>query len=98
VFVVGWVDMDGEDLKILGSPIERYWSIKEDLDRVGFLGRILDRIFDRTRFGFGHKGLLTVGLNKTNLTRLELVPTLFGFLTTWFLARLDRVFSWAWGS
>jgi hypothetical protein len=23
VFVVGWVDMDGEGLKIIGSPIER---------------------------------------------------------------------------
>jgi hypothetical protein len=58
VFVVGWVDMDGEDLKILGSSIERYYSIKEDLDRVGFLGRILDKILDRTRFGSGHWGAL----------------------------------------
>jgi len=46
VFVVGWVNMDGKDLKILGSPIKRYCSIKEDPDRVGFLGRIFDRIFD----------------------------------------------------
>jgi hypothetical protein len=58
VFVVGWVDMDGEDLKIIGSPIERYCSIKEDPDMVGFLGRILDRIPDMTRFGFGHHGVL----------------------------------------
>jgi hypothetical protein len=58
VFVVGWVDMDGEDLKILGSSIERYYSIKEDLDRVGFLGRILDKILDRTTFGSGHWGAL----------------------------------------
>ncbi len=50
--------MDGEDLKILGSSIERYYSIKEDLDRVGFLGRILDKILDRTRFGSGHWGAL----------------------------------------
>jgi hypothetical protein len=58
VFVVGWVDMDGEDLKILSNPIERYNSIKEDPDRVGFLGRIFDRILDKTRFGFGHRGAL----------------------------------------
>jgi len=58
VFVVSWVDVDGENLKILGSPIERYYSIKEDPDRVGFLGRILDKIFDKTRFGFGHRGAL----------------------------------------
>jgi len=38
-FVVGWVDMDGEDLKILSSPIERDNSINKDMDRVGFLGR-----------------------------------------------------------
>jgi hypothetical protein len=50
--------MDGEDLKILSSSIERYGSIKEDPDRVGFLGRILDRILDRTRFGSGHRGVL----------------------------------------
>jgi len=42
--------MDGEDLKILSSPIERDNFINEDLDRVGFLGRILDKILDRTRF------------------------------------------------
>jgi len=42
--------MDGEDLKILSSPIERDSSINEDLDRVGFLGRILNKVFDRTRF------------------------------------------------
>jgi hypothetical protein len=58
VFVVGWVDMDGEDLKILSSPIKRYGSIKENSDRVGFLGRIFDRILDRTRFGSGHRGVL----------------------------------------
>jgi hypothetical protein len=53
VFVVGWVDMDGEDLKILGGSIKRHYSIKEDPDRV-----ILDRIIDRTRFGSGHRGAL----------------------------------------
>jgi hypothetical protein len=58
VFVVGCVDMDGEDLKILNSPIERYGSIKEDPNMVGFLGRILDKILDGTRFGFGHQGVL----------------------------------------
>jgi len=58
VFVVSWVDMDGEDLKILGSPIKRYYSIKEDPDRVGFLGRIFDRILDRTRFSSSHRGAL----------------------------------------
>jgi hypothetical protein len=58
VLVVGWVDMDVEDLKILSSSIERYSSINEDLDRVGFLGRILDKILDRTRFSSGHRGVL----------------------------------------
>jgi len=58
VFVVGWVDMDGEDLKILSSPIERDSSINEDSDRVGFLGRILDKILDRTRFSADHWGVL----------------------------------------
>jgi hypothetical protein len=57
VFVVGWVDMDGEDLKILSSPIERDSSINEDPDRVGFLGRILDKILDRTRFSVDHWGV-----------------------------------------
>jgi len=46
--------MDGEDLKILGNLIERYYSIKEYPDRVGFLGRIIDRILDMTTFGSGH--------------------------------------------
>ncbi len=32
------------------------------------------------------------------MRKLELVPTLFGFLTTGFLAGLDKVFFWAWGS
>ncbi len=58
VFVVGWVDMDGEDLKILSSPIERDSSINEDPDRVGFLGRILNKILDRTRFISDHQGVL----------------------------------------
>jgi hypothetical protein len=53
-FVVGWVDMDSEDLKILNSSIERDSSIDENLDRVGFLGKILDKILDRTRFSFNH--------------------------------------------
>jgi len=35
---------------------------------------------------------LTTGLDGTNLTILELVPTLFGFLTVGFLAGLDKVF------
>jgi hypothetical protein len=77
--------MDSENLKILGSPIERYYSIKENLDRVGFMGTILDMILDKTRFGSGHRGLLTARLDKIDLTRLELVPTFFGFLTTGFL-------------
>jgi hypothetical protein len=54
VFVVGWVDMDGENLKILSSPIKRDSSINEDLDRVGFLGKILDR----TKFSSDHRGVL----------------------------------------
>ncbi len=58
VCVVGWVDMDGENLKILSSPIEKDSSINKDLDRVGFLGRILDKILDRTRFSSNHQGVL----------------------------------------
>jgi hypothetical protein len=58
VFVIGWVDMDGKDLKILSSPIERDSSINEDLDMVGFLGRILDKILDRTRFSSDYRGVL----------------------------------------
>jgi hypothetical protein len=58
VFVVSWVDIDGEDLKILNSPIERDSSINEDLDRVGFLGRLLDKILDKTRFSYDHRGVL----------------------------------------
>ncbi len=49
--------MDGKDLKILSSPIERDSSINEDLDKVGFLGRIFDKIFDRTRFSSDHLGV-----------------------------------------
>jgi hypothetical protein len=58
VFVVGWVDMDGKDLKILSSPIERDSSINENPDKVGFLGRIFDKILDRTRFSSDHRGVL----------------------------------------
>jgi hypothetical protein len=58
VFVVGWVDIDGEGLKILGSVIEKYYSNKEDPDKVGFMGRILDWILDGTRFGSGHRRAL----------------------------------------
>jgi hypothetical protein len=43
-------------------------------------------------------GFLIAGLDITDLTKLKFVPTLFGFLTTWFLAGLDKVFFWAWGS
>jgi hypothetical protein len=68
VFVVGWVDMDGEDLKILSSLIERDSSINEDPDRVGFLGRILDKILDRTRFSSDHRGVLDC---RTSHNRLE---------------------------
>ncbi len=50
--------MDGKDLKILSSPIERDSSINEDLDMVGFLGRILDKILDRTRFSSDYRGVL----------------------------------------
>jgi hypothetical protein len=49
--------MDGEDLKILSSSIERYSSINKDPDRVGFMGMILDKILDKTRFSFGHRGV-----------------------------------------
>jgi hypothetical protein len=58
VFVVGWVDMDGENLKILSSPIERDSSVNEDLDRVGFLGRILNKVLNRTRFSSDHWGVV----------------------------------------
>jgi hypothetical protein len=58
VFVVSWVDMDGEDLKILNSPIERDSSINEDLNRVGFLCKSFDKIFDKTRFSSNHRGVL----------------------------------------
>jgi hypothetical protein len=37
-------------------------------------------------------GFLIVGLDITNLRKLELVLTLFGFLTTGFLVGLDKVF------
>jgi hypothetical protein len=50
--------MDVEDLKILSSQIERDNSINEDLDKVGFLSRILDKILDRTRFNSDHRGVL----------------------------------------
>ncbi len=50
--------MDGENLKILSSPIERDSSINKDPDMVGFLGRILDKKFDRTRFSADHGGVL----------------------------------------
>ncbi len=50
--------MDGEDLKILSSPIERDSSINEDLDRVGFLSRILDKVLDGTRFSSDQLGIL----------------------------------------
>ncbi len=50
--------MDGEDLKILSSSIERHSSIKEDLDRVRFLGKILDKVLDMTRFSFDQLGVL----------------------------------------
>jgi hypothetical protein len=50
--------MDGEDLKIPSSPIERDSSINENLDRVGFLGKILDKILDKTRFSSDHQGVL----------------------------------------
>ncbi len=52
------VDMDGEDLKILSSSIERDNSINEDLDKVGFLGRILDKVLDRTMFNSDQLGFL----------------------------------------
>jgi hypothetical protein len=58
VFVVSWVDMDGKDLKILSSPIEWDSSMNKDLDRFGFLGRILDKILDKTRFNYDHQGVL----------------------------------------
>jgi hypothetical protein len=38
------------------------------------------------------EGFLIAGLDITALRKLELVPTLFGFLTTGFLARLDKMF------
>ncbi len=84
--------MDGEELKILSSPIERDSSINEDPDRVSFLGRILDKILTREGLMLTTGGFLIAGLDITELRKLELVPTLFGFLTTGFLAGLDKVF------
>jgi hypothetical protein len=49
--------MDGEDLKILSSLIERDNSINEDLNKVGFLGRILDKVLDMTRFSSDQLGV-----------------------------------------
>ncbi len=49
--------MDGEDLKILNSLIERDSSINKDPNRVGFLGRIFDKILDTTRFSSDHQGV-----------------------------------------
>jgi hypothetical protein len=37
-------------------------------------------------------GFLIAGLDITDLRKLELVPTLFGFLTIGFLAGLDKMF------
>ncbi len=37
-------------------------------------------------------GFLIAGLDITDLRKLELVPTLFGFLTTGFVVGLDKVF------
>jgi hypothetical protein len=37
-------------------------------------------------------GFLIAGLDITDLRKLELVPTFFGFLTTRFLAGLDKMF------
>jgi hypothetical protein len=39
------------------------------------------------------EGFLIAGLDIIDLRKLELVSTLFGFLTTRFLAGLDKVFS-----
>jgi hypothetical protein len=50
--------MDGKDLKILSRLIERDSSINEDPDKVGFLGKILDKILDMTRFSSSHRGVL----------------------------------------
>jgi hypothetical protein len=50
--------MDGEDLKYFSSPTKRDSSINEDLDRVGFLGRILDKVLNRTRFSSDQLGVL----------------------------------------
>ncbi len=87
--------MDGEGLKILGSQIERYCS-KQRRSRIGLVFWV--GFLTRQGLVLATGGLLTVGLDRINLTGLELVPTLFGFLTTGFLAGLDRVFFWAWGS
>ncbi len=84
--------MDGEDLKIFSSPIERDSSINEDLDMVGFWAGFLTRFLTGQGLVLTTGGFLTAGLDIIDLRKLELVPTLFGFLTTWFLARLNRMF------
>jgi hypothetical protein len=90
--------MDGEDLKIFNSLIERDSSINEDLDKVGFLGRFLTRFLTGQGLVLTNWGFLTTGLDITDLRKLELVPTLFGFLTTRFLAGLDKMFFWVYFS
>jgi hypothetical protein len=84
--------MDGENLKILGSPIERYNSIKEIWTGLVLWAGFSTGFLTGQGLVLATGGLLTARLDKTDLTRLELVPTLFGFLTTGFLAGLDRVF------
>ncbi len=84
--------MDGEDLKILSSPIERDISINEDLDRVVFWAGFLTRFLTKQGLVMTTGGFLIAGLDITNLKKLELVMTLFGFLTTGFLVGLDKMF------
>jgi hypothetical protein len=92
VFVVGWVDMDGEDLKILSNPIERDSSINKIWTGLVFWVGFLTRFLTGQGLVLTTGGFLTTGFDITDLRKLELVLTLFGFLTTGFLAGLDKVF------
>ncbi len=84
--------MDGEDLKILSSPTERYSSTTKIRTGFIFWAGFLTRFLTGQGLVLAIGGFLTAGFDRTDLTRLELVSTLFGFLTTRFLAGLDKVF------
>jgi hypothetical protein len=89
--------MDGEELKILGSPIERDTPSTKIRTGLVFWAGFLTKFLTGQGLVLTTGGFLITGLDITNLRKLELVPTLFGFLTTGFLAGLDKVFFRMWG-